>query len=372
MGRMTNTIQRLRSRPVATKLIAFGLMATAIGIASAIRTHSVQADPEPNAFERRAELIVGPDTFNESCNECHKVETRSWSMTAHQQSFDTMHSTDTAKAIAKKMGERSVKRSQLCASCHYTTKADGRLKPMWGVSCESCHGPARDFVDIHPHIAGDMERKSMRPGEAKHLETPEQRRDRLALAKDNGMIHTGMVYELARTCIECHLVPNSKLVDVGGHPTDDDFEMVEWMNGSVRHNFVSSEDGKANAPMPPARKRLFYVVGTMVDLEITIKCFEMTKDPGPFKDAMISRANRLIERINTIREATPLAEFDDILADLPPKFMRDTRLPSGLSERIGKVTRTFAETNDGSDLHKIDAILPDENQAVGQPYGPVP
>lgn len=372
MGRTTNTIRRLKTTPVTTKLIAFALMATAIGIASAIRTHSVQADPELSAFEQRAHLIVGPDTYNESCNECHKVETRSWAMTAHQQAFDTMHSTDTAKAIAKNMGERSVKRSPLCASCHYTTKADGRLKPMWGVSCESCHGPARDFVDIHPHIAGDMERKSMRPGEAKHLETPEQRRERLALGKDNGMIHSGMVYELARTCVECHLVPNARLVDVGGHPTDNNFEIVAWMNGSVRHNFVSSEDGKTNHPMPAARKRLFYVVGTMVDLEITIKCFAMTKDPGPFKTAMIIRANRLLDRVGAIREATPLAAFDDVLAALPPRFNRDTHVPVGLSEQLGKVTRDFADAHDGSKLHKIDALLPDENDAVGQPYGPVP
>lgn len=371
--RITHTIDRLSQRPTAVKVVAGALTVGAlVAIASSVRTQPVRAEPDASPFVQAAQRIVGPDAFAGSCNECHKIESRSWAMTAHQQSFDTMHTTEAAKAIAEKMGERSIKRSELCASCHYTTKFDRRPKPMWGVSCESCHGGARDFVDLHPHVAGDITLRSMQPGHSKEKETDEQRRARLKLAAQHGMVHTGMVYAMARTCVECHLVPNAKLVDVGGHPTDEDFEIVAWMNGSVRHNFVSSEDGKTNMPMSAERKRLFYVVGTMVDLEVTIKCFEMTKNPGPFKDAMVRRANRLIDRIDAIRAVTPLDAFDEVLGQLPPRFTPEAHVVAGLSEKLGEVTRTFADAHDGSELHKIDALLPDETHTVGQPYGPVP
>ena len=55
------------------------------------------------------------------------------------------------------------------------------------------------------------------------------------------------IYLIARQCYDCHTVPNERLVNVGGHLAgSQDFELVAWSQGMVRHNFLRT-GGTTNA-----------------------------------------------------------------------------------------------------------------------------
>ena len=79
----------------------------------------------------------------------------SGSTTPHFATFDELHRKPEAKAIADKLGLRSVKRNDECIKCHYTTQTvDGHPRIVAGVSCESCHGAARDWIEMHADYGG--------------------------------------------------------------------------------------------------------------------------------------------------------------------------------------------------------------------------
>ena len=66
-----------------------------------------------------------------------------------------LHKKEEAQAVADRMGIRSIKRGDLCIQCHYTQQeVNGRAKAISGVSCESCHGAAADWMAIHNDYGG--------------------------------------------------------------------------------------------------------------------------------------------------------------------------------------------------------------------------
>ncbi|MGI9456169.1 MAG: multiheme c-type cytochrome, partial [Aeoliella sp.] len=65
--------------------------------------------------------VVGDDT----CAKCHESELKQWRQTPHYRTFDTLHRTPEAKAIADRMGLRSIKRNDTCVTCHYTRQLQG-------------------------------------------------------------------------------------------------------------------------------------------------------------------------------------------------------------------------------------------------------
>ena len=74
--------------------------------------------------------------------------------------------------IAKLMGQRSIKRGNLCIDCHYTMQQDeDRTRVISGISCESCHGAAADWLQLHNDYGG--------PTATRLDETPEHRQQRL-------------------------------------------------------------------------------------------------------------------------------------------------------------------------------------------------
>ena len=76
--------------------------------------------------------------------------------TPHFATFDTLHRPPEAKEIADRLGLRSIKRSDVCTQCHYTEQnQDGRVRVVAGVSCESCHGGAADWLALHADYGGD-------------------------------------------------------------------------------------------------------------------------------------------------------------------------------------------------------------------------
>ena len=80
-------------------------------------------------------------------------------------------------------------------SCHFLqAEADGTVKPVAGVSCESCHGAARDWIKVHNDYGGK--------GVKKEQETAEHRRERLEKSRAAGMIRPAEIYRLAANCYQ--------------------------------------------------------------------------------------------------------------------------------------------------------------------------
>ena len=200
----------------------------------------------------------------ERCGECHAAEFDVWRTTTHATGFDTLHRSDRAKDISRNLGLRLMRRSAggvtpACLSCHYTPvpSRDG-LRAGGGVSCESCHGPAREWIGVHSDYGvpeADFQK-------AARLETAVHREKRIADSVSAGMRRSSDLYALASTCFACHTVPNEELVNRGGHSPGGDFELVAG-NEAIRHNFLDSyrsDDGRTNAERiaggqaPPLRR----------------------------------------------------------------------------------------------------------------------
>src|SRR4029079_13144230 len=115
----------------------------------------------------------------------------------------------------------------------------------------------------------------------KATETAEHREKRIADSVAKGMNNPHNIYLIARQCYDCHTVPNEKLVNAGGHQAgSNDFELVSWSQGMVRHNFLRG--GAANATLTAEELRVMYVVGVMTDLEYSLRAVATATEKSPF------------------------------------------------------------------------------------------
>ncbi|MCH9765277.1 MAG: cytochrome c family protein, partial [Alphaproteobacteria bacterium] len=200
--------------------------------------------------------VVGPN----ACAECHKQEVAAWKQSQHFKTFREMPRNSKAKKIAKKMGVRRVKSESLCLNCHFTVQQKTKKKPISGISCESCHSAAKDWVKLHSGYSGKTAK----------TESKSEAQARWKRAESEGMIRPRSLYRLAKNCYGCHVVPQEALVNTGGHKAGSAFELVSWSQGEVLHNTWHSK-GKQNVPANAARKRMLYLVGLGVELEIGLR-----------------------------------------------------------------------------------------------------
>lgn len=106
-------------------------------------------------------LAGDPDPANyvgvKSCKICHKSPEKGdqfgvWSQSAHSQAYARLASPE-AKAAGEKLGVADPQTSTKCLKCHSTAynfsetppAADSKVTLEEGVSCESCHGPGKDY-----------------------------------------------------------------------------------------------------------------------------------------------------------------------------------------------------------------------------------
>lgn len=307
-----------------------------------------EAGAQETPDEPEHQRVMGAD----SCLKCHGSEVQTWRATPHAQTINTLHRTPAAKEIASRLGLRSVKRNETCVRCHYTQReVRGRARIDSGVSCESCHGPARDWIEVHAEYG---------PGVTRQTETPEQRRKRRQLSIAAGMNNPSNLYLIARQCLDCHTTPDESLVDVGGHPAGSrDFELVSWSQGKVRHNFVRS-DGAFNEPSPPERLRVMYVVGVMTDLEYSLRAVAKASQAGVFATASAERAAAKKQELWELQRRLENPLIADAL-----KPLSDLQLKLGNSEAIRQAADTLsdaafalAEKSDGAQMAVIDDLLP--------------
>lgn len=298
--------------------------------------------------------IKGP----EACGECHTSEIDVWKETHHYKTVNELHRRPKAQEIATKLGIQSIKRESLCVTCHYTEKmaASGK-EVIAGISCESCHGAGKDWIDIH----GDYGGKNV----SRENENPAHRKQRLEQSTAKGMLRPDMIYAVAGRCFQCHTVPNEKLVNVGGHKAGSEFELVAWSQGEVRHNF---KKGDNNPESPLERKRVMYVVGQGLALEANLRGVSKATEKATFATEMAKRVVAARENLKKINGLVPIAEVAQMIAvaeQAQLKLKNEAELIKAADE-VAKAVQKFAGNSDGKKLAALDSLLPNRNQYKGK------
>ena len=329
-----------------------GLIAIAIGsfvFAFFQAATAAAADDTDSTIRCNPAQVLGV----QSCAKCHENEVAEWKLTPHAKTFESLHRNPEAKEIAKRLGFSSVKRNETCVACHYTQQqAGGRVRVVAGVSCESCHGAAKDWLDIHNDYGGTQVTQAN--------ETSGHKRQRIEASIGAGMNNPSNLYLIARQCLACHTTPNEQLVNVGGHAAGSyDFELVAWSQGIVRHNFLRT-GGAANAAATLEQLRVMYVVGVMADLEASLRATARATRKAPFGIASAQRAARLKRKINDINGLVGdpnIQQAVDAALAVPLK-LNNSKALNAAADVIGKAAYAFASGAAGGDLAALDALLP--------------
>ena len=313
--------------------------------------------PVPAGLDEAAARVVLP----ERCGECHSAEFGVWRTTSHATGFDTLHRTERARGIARNLDLRLLRRTAggvtpACLSCHYTPvpSRDG-LRAGGGVSCESCHGPAREWITIHSDYGipeADFQK-------AARLETAVHREKRIADSASAGMRRSRDLYTLASTCFACHTVPNEELVNRGGHSPGGDFELVAGNEG-IRHNFLDSYrtgDGRTNAERSRADKRRLYLVGRALAVEYALRGLAAAAEDGFYATAMRDRFDAAVDELFAIEERVAIPLVQSIIAvseAVEPKVGGGAL--SAAADAVGEATRTFLADSGGEALGAPGAL----------------
>ena len=291
----------------------------------------------------------------EACSKCHGNEVQVWKTTPHFKTFKELSRNPEAKAICSKMGLTSVKRSGICVDCHFTLQdQDGKEKPVSGISCESCHGAAEDWVELHNDYGG--------PAASKESETEEHRIERLNASIEYGMKNTQDLYLIATSCYSCHTVPNEELVNIGGHTAgSENFELVRWSQGTIRHNFLRT-NGEYNALSEPERLRVMYVVGLVADLEFSTRATAKATEKSRFGLTVAQRAADAAVKLYELQQKLNDENIEDALRAFAKADLRTNNSDSlnEIADAIQMSGRLFVQCADGSSLTVVDQYLPTE------------
>ena len=293
----------------------------------------------------------------ENCQKCHASEINVWKQTPHFSTFLTLHRNPEAKQIAERMGISSFKQDSACISCHYTMKAEpAGLTAISGISCESCHGAAKNWVDVHNDYGG--------PGATREAEPAEHRLLRLQNSIAGGMRNPINVYLVAQSCYRCHTVPNERLVNVGGHKAGSmDFEIVSWSQGMIRHNFVRT-DGATNDPSNQDRLRQMLMAGMIADLEFSLRATAAATEKAEFGVNSAQRASRAAKRLSAAQLKLNLPQLADIVAvyDSVQLKLNNRQQLTEAADNINALGIRFAASVAGSQLAAIDPFIPPPNR----------
>lgn len=269
--------------------IAKGILLFCFLALSATAAHSNDWNPED---------VMG----YKQCAKCHKPQIQKWQDTAHHATFREFHGQDKAKQIAETMGVDRVRDTgSMCADCHYTVGVErGRERVISGISCESCHGPAKDWMKNHQPVGDGVKRE---------YEAPHDREERHAKVRAAGMIIPSDIYGFANNCMGCHLTPNEKLVNTADHPAGSSFDFMARLE-DIRHG-----------PEPePDEKNLRVVIGYAVELEHSLRGLAQSSEAGRFRDRMQERIYIALANLNALAELTGAQVLKDLLSQIPKAY----------------------------------------------------
>jgi hypothetical protein len=349
---MTLTIERERTMNKLIYSIGFAaMMGTGLCVSVGMAPNDAVADPRDAALEvhLNPHEVVG----YQACEKCHAAEISVWKETPHYATFMTLHRRPEANQIASKLGISSFKNDSACTKCHYTMQSHpSGLEAISGVSCESCHGAAKNWLEVHNDYGG--------PGVTRDSESRVHRVERLRNSIAGGMRNPINVYLVAQSCYRCHTVPDERLVNVGGHNAGSmDFEIVSWSQGMVRHNFVRS-DGKSNDSSNPNRLRQMFVSGMIADLEFSLRATASATEKASFGINAAKRSDRAAKRLAAAQSKLHQPLLDEILAvyrSVELKLNNRQQLTEA-ADSIASLGVRFAATVAGDSLEPIEAFIP--------------
>ncbi|MEM7167371.1 MAG: multiheme c-type cytochrome [Planctomycetota bacterium] len=310
--------------------------------------------PEPGPSMPPVDKLIGP----ERCGECHRAEYASWRQSQHQTGFKGMHRTAAAKSIAKSLGIKRIKSDPSCVRCHYTpVEKRGKVRAGHGVSCESCHGAAHDWLVVHDDFGG----KEI----TSDLETAEHKKWRVQECRERGMRRPDDAYHLAAQCFECHVISDENLINKTDHPVGDQFEFLSWAQGEVRHNFLASKGAENHEPTV-ARKRYLFVIGCLLDVEYALRAYAVSTTDGKYRQACAKRVAAGVDcliKIDGKLTGQPFAGLCAALREKPlAEFSPDQLF--ALAEQTGTVARALSSSTELS--AEIDPLLPTTDKYRGK------
>ncbi len=302
-------------------------------------------------------MTLGPNV----CGECHKQEVLAWKQSHHFKTFREMPRRRRAKDISKKMGVRRVKSESLCLNCHFTVqKKNDKSRPIAGISCESCHGQGLKWVKVHSSYSGKKA----------DTESKAEEKARWKKADANGMIRPSALYQLAKNCYGCHVVPNEKLVNKGGHRAGSPFDMVSWSQGEVRHNTWHSK-GKDNVVANASRRRMLFIVGLGVELETSLRALAKATLRSVYAFEMASRVDRARRQLAAAAKALPkvpeIAELVRQAHSAGLKLGNQSAL-TGAADGVSRLVISIAKKYDGAAFAGIDRLILGPKKYRGKVY----
>ncbi len=341
---------RSKSRSVLIVLTVLTIVCVATTSNYAATSSPATTATTPLAAPADPHLVLG----NESCVKCHAPDIQVWKQTPHAQTFDELHRRPEAKQIASKLGLRSIKNEGRCVACHYTQQAKTAvgIHVIAGVSCESCHGAARDWLDLHHDYGGE--------GITRLTESPEHRVQRITRSVTAGMRNPSNVYSVAQSCLRCHTTADEELVNVGGHSTGSlDFEFVSWSQGTIRHNFVRT-DGKSNEASSPERVRVMFVAGMIAELEASLRATAKATTKATYGVTAAKRAARAGARLKSVTSKVDSSRLNEIVTVFDSVTLKLNNVVelSAAADRIAELGFAFAEQTDGLDLSPLSGFIP--------------
>ena len=284
---------------------------------------------------------VGAEPFFQGikpCESCHAAELDVWERTVHAKSYKTVHKSDEAAELLSAVGTaKSMKRDPLCISCHYSLRqksASAKPRAKKGPSCESCHGPSSDWIDLHNDY-GAFESAEDEP--AAH------RSSRLAAAEDAGMVGAFNIFGIASNCTSCHGLSRPDIsgaslaaMFANGHPLNSEFELVKYSQGSVRHRFYPP-DLENNAEMNQAELSRLFLIGKAAQVVAAERAVSIAPD-GEYKVAQQAIASAARKSLSSVAEqpaiATFLANPGVATGRSLAKALKDVDLTSGISSQL--------------------------------------
>lgn len=331
--------------------------------------------------------VVGRET----CKQCHASEQAAWEQSSHNQKAWKLLDHPKAPEFAKALDVADIKGASTCTSCHGTPReASGKLIIAEGNSCESCHGGAGGddgWLKTHcdfgagREITANTKMADLLADRAK--ETKEHRAARDAACAKAGMNRSADAFEIARNCLQCHLVPNEKLVEAG-HPMSTRFEFVEWADGEVRHNFLLDADVNAVAPtswtQPPrggdgrtadGRKRLMFVAGQLADLEVSLR--SRANVTSTIRGSLGDELNDRLLDIQEELEDMEIADLQPVLAaiagmdksSLREVTADDKKIYAAAADAVAAAAKVFVQK------HQAGEKLPDSIKIPSKAKGDV-
>jgi hypothetical protein len=305
-----------------------------------------------------ADKVSGP----EACAECHAQEIEVWKLTVHFKTLNELHRRPETRDMSAKLGLTGIKTESRCQDCHYLNKiVDNEKQVIAGISCESCHGAARDWLAGH----GDYGK-----GITKATEPAAHRLARRAKAVADGMVNPEDLYALGTNCYGCHILNDEKLANVGGHsPASPGFNLLTWSQGEIRHNILHT-DNKSNPEATLENKRRLFVVGCIVETEFSFRAVGRATEKAAYGIASAHRADaarKLLEKIQSLAPTAELAAIVDVARAAELRLNKGAAL-NAAADRIAALGREFATKVTGEQLAGIDAILPGRELYKGIPY----